>query len=535
MIKYGPLLVRGTRRGLHDPHAERSPACWFASPAALSSPRFGSPRRAPAAPAPAAGAPPPLTRGASGLGVSTPSAAAAAASAATPNSAQAGSEGAFQRGPTAFEEGPPRIVMRWQEVEELRCCLVGVGGPASGVGGHAGPLLPLGGAAALRPGANRLHFLAAPVKRGLYKPLHVTAALEQLQMQLPVRLPPAPWQPAGAPAPLAGAARAPSPDPDLFGGSAQSGGTGRSGAVPEEAVLMAVDSAAPRLAISLAAAADGCLVGGQQQWLGLHVAPERDHLQAVRLEVGWPAPPGAPDVARKPSGLPGAAPAAPTLRKPALGGELAAPSAGALGDGGAPLLLPRHEAAVVVAAGGGSGGGGVVVRARAPAPGQPGWAAAEEGTQELHLPPALAAAGGAFTAWWWVDAAAGAPPAEQVRVAAPGGGGGHEGGFAGAAAAAPGIIGGAGMDGFPPAPPPALLELPVALEYVSGCRRSYCKQLAVPVRQPFAVHTTGEPHRCADTAASVGTLAAGHARGRPLRPLLPKAAESCAPARSCLM
>lgn len=202
-----------------------------------------------------------------------------AGSGATPPAALGGpfSLGALNIAAEAAPSGPAeeRVESRWQLVEELLCPLVAVspgGGSddtAAAAAAAAPALQPLRGEAVLPAGPSVLTFLAAPVKRGLYKALHLRAALQQLPLHVAVR-PPAPLWPA------AGAA----------GASATSVAAGAAGSRAEE-VVMLVEQAQPRVQLSLLAAGGG-LIAGQEQWLGLLLAPERDTLHGARLELSWP-------------------------------------------------------------------------------------------------------------------------------------------------------------------------------------------------------------------------------------------------------
>lgn len=179
-----------------------------------------------------------------------------------------------------------RYESQWQLVEELPCSLVAVRPCGSsrgsrGSGGAAPSLQPLSGEVELPPGCNALTFLAAPVKRGLYKALCLRARLDQLPLAVAVRAPQPLWPLAGAPG--AGKAAAGS-------GRGASGAEESGGGQTAEAVLMQVGPAQPRVELSLLAAG-GNLIAGQEQWLGLALAPERDALHGGRLELSWPLAP----------------------------------------------------------------------------------------------------------------------------------------------------------------------------------------------------------------------------------------------------
>lgn len=199
---------------------------------------------------------------------------------------------------SALEE---RYESQWQLVEELQCPLVAVsasgGGGDSGAAAAASPSLqPLCGEVVLPPGRSVLTFIAAPVKRGLYKALHIRASLQQLPLHVSVH-PPAPlWATQGPAAGGKGAAQLSrrasragtgAASPLALVGSGGGGGDVAGGASSAEAVVMLVEQAQPRVQLSLLAAG-GSLVAGQEQWLGLALAPQRDTLHGARLELSWP-------------------------------------------------------------------------------------------------------------------------------------------------------------------------------------------------------------------------------------------------------
>lgn len=203
---------------------------------------------------------------------------------------------------TAAQE---RYESQWQLVEELSCSLVavapcGTGGDGGDSGGALPPSLqPVSGEVELPPGRSLLTFLAAPVKRGLYKALSLQARLDQLPFTASVR-PPRPLWPAPLPS-SSGTAAAGNGRRDSRSGAAQlaAAGEAEAGSCPQaEAVLMQVGPAQPRVELSLLAAG-GSLIAGQEQWLGLALAPERDALHGARLELSWPL---APTAASGPAG-----------------------------------------------------------------------------------------------------------------------------------------------------------------------------------------------------------------------------------------
>jgi hypothetical protein len=198
-----------------------------------------------------------------------------------------------------------RYESQWQQVEELYCPLVAVsrhdgtlGGSinAAEVGASARPRLqPFSGEVALPPAHSVLTFLAAPVKRGLYKAVHIHARMQHLPLHIAVQPPLPVWRQLGSSAgdpraSLSGATAAAAgrraSRAGVPGGSPPAPDTGSS-APPAEAILMHVEQAKPRVQLRLLAAG-GSLVAGQEQWLGLVVAPERDALHNARLELSWP-------------------------------------------------------------------------------------------------------------------------------------------------------------------------------------------------------------------------------------------------------
>ncbi|GAB4816227.1 hypothetical protein N2152v2_003273 [Parachlorella kessleri] len=219
-----------------------------------------------------------------------------------------GAAGADHAAAAAGGAGGGQFVSKWQEVEELQCRVLAVS---------------LGGAS-LRAGVNVLTFLASPVKRGLYVPKHIRANLLGLPLHIEVQPAPSllssgrqPGQGPGnssqaAPLQLLQPSRVrrtrrsnvsvdggpPVAGPALgasdFGGSSSSG-AGLTGAAallaeqypPEEAVLLEVQSARPRVEL-WPAAVGGAVIAGQRQWLGLVIQPERDQLKAASLALTWP-------------------------------------------------------------------------------------------------------------------------------------------------------------------------------------------------------------------------------------------------------
>lgn len=216
--------------------------------------------------------------------------------------------------------GRERFEVLWQQVEELPCALVAVNsgqttaGAEAGSGGGAPSLQPLQGQVMLPPGSSTLTFLAAPVQRGLYKALHLRARLQQLPLHAAVQPPSPLWEQQQGAAASAGAGpynRRGSMSPQALRRSSRAGvpsgspltpvaggapltppaqrpaGDAPAGARAAEAIVLSVEQAQPRVQLALVAAG-GSLVAGQEQWLGLALAPERDSLHGARLELTWP-------------------------------------------------------------------------------------------------------------------------------------------------------------------------------------------------------------------------------------------------------
>lgn len=215
--------------------------------------------------------------------------------------------------------GRERYEAHWQQVEELACSLVAIsssgGSAGSGSGSSSGgtTLQPLTGEVCLPPGTSLLTFLAAPVQRGLYKALHLRAVLHQLPMYVEVEAPEPLWQQQEAAAAVAAAAAHSrgAMSPQALRRSSRAGvprggplapvaggapltprvprrpSDGPAGVCDAEFIVMDVEQAQPRVHLALVAAG-GSLIAGQEQWLGLALAPERDALQHARLELTWP-------------------------------------------------------------------------------------------------------------------------------------------------------------------------------------------------------------------------------------------------------
>lgn len=185
-----------------------------------------------------------------------------------------------------------RYESRWQLVEELQCSLAAISsGSSSSSDGAAPPpsMQPLRGSVELPPGRSTLTFLAAPVKRGLYKALGMQARLQHLPLHVAVCTP-EPVFPAYSPAAGGGVAVAAAEPPmgsKLSSRAVLGGADEAQAASAAEAIIMQVGQAQPRVQLSLLAAG-GSLIAGQEQWLGLALAPERDALHRAHLELSWP-------------------------------------------------------------------------------------------------------------------------------------------------------------------------------------------------------------------------------------------------------
>lgn len=229
-------------------------------------------------------------------------------------------------------------------------------------------------------------------------------------------------------------------------------------------------------------AAGGSLIAGQEQWLGLALAPERDALQHARLELTWPLGstagglPGLPAHSRKATG-----PGSMHRAAHSLGGDVRlspAVSSAALSAATPPFLRPEHRSAVLLSpeGSGASTKGPQVLPAEGPAGPAAAWLLTEGLQQQLELP--TVAEGQPICLWWRVTAGEVSAPPDQVHIAPP----------APRHSSRPlDLRRLAGLPGDGPPGPAAALDLPAALEYASGCQRSHCRVLAAPVRQPFSV------------------------------------------------
>lgn len=359
---------------------------------------------------------------------------------------------------------------RWQEVEELQCRLVGIASAARRGGGQCG-------GRALVPGENVLTFLASPVKPGLYVTKHVQVVLGVLPIHIDVSPLPSLLSPdcpshrlqqqwgegeegqappsQGLPAPrplhsvLGGRGRRGSQSMDgvlgpalSFGGergAALGGGWGSGGPAwegpLEEAVVMVVEPARPRVGV-WPAAAGGRVIAGQRQWLGLVLHPERDSLRGASLVLTWPAAdagatPGGAMLRRTATPLPftaAASHASPqkTASTGSIGVHRATVSFGGATDAGLrrapapaappPLALaPLSAAAVVRPLGPACSADGleestpagveeVVVEESAPEASS--WALGQMEEQQQFRLPAWADDAPACCIWWWVEAGA---------------------------------------------------------------------------------------------------------------------------------
>jgi hypothetical protein len=406
----------------------------------------------------------------------------------------------FFRADSFADEGP-RFTTEWQDTEDLQCSLVSISYSEQEQEEDekemkkktaTALLTPFNGAVELRPGVNILRFMAAPVKRGLYRPVRITAALQNLEIYLDVE-----------------ESSALSPSFSLSNkvdkketSSLASQDQGHFLSFIEDSaaypIVLEVEPTLPRISIApVAAAGGGSLIAGQKQWIGLHVVPGRDVLEHATLAVTWPVPPS--EIARKMSGL-----LSHSASTGILGGtSVAATTGGASGslspelsfaDGGSSsavgALLPQHNAALITTP---------------PSSSSSQVAAAaslvhHDGHQEIAFPatPTLTlnsnksnksgdVDSNGVTVWWWVEAGSFVSPSEQVKVLAPGQQQQlqqqelHDGN------------GGGGMDTAlttRASSPHVLLHLPLYLQYLSGCRRTFSKIVPLSLYHPFAVTTS---------------------------------------------
>jgi hypothetical protein len=390
-----------------------------------------------------------------------------------------------------------RYESQWQLVEELSCSLVAVSpcsrsGGTGGIGGSGLPpsLQPVSSEVELPPGRSLLTFLAAPVKRGLYKALSLRARLDQLPFVVAVR-PPRPLWPAGESSSSGKSAGGNGRRDSRTGGGqlvAEGGSADTTSGPQGEAVLMTVGPAQPRVELSLLAAG-GSLIAGQEQWLGLALAPERDALHGARLELNWPL---AAAAAGAPAGLPPPVPRKATGLVPhhrsvqSHGGEMRLSPLGSsvanLQTGQHTYVRPEHRSAVLLSAGpaGSSGGQAAsqppqLLQADGPRGSAAAWLL--DGTMQQQLALPLVEEGRPICLWWRVTAGEVQAAPEQVHIqpAAP------------SQSARQVDHRRLGQPADPATQPAAVLDLPASLEYASGCQRSHSRALGAAVRQAFAV------------------------------------------------
>ena len=439
---------------------------------------------------------------------SYPSTATAAAAAAAGKSGMNNPQSPGFYRQDSFTEEAPRFIAEWQDTEDLQCSLVEIISDDQELLKQAssqkiiskststppvGLLTPLSGPIEIARGVNVLRFMAAPLRRGLYRPVRVTGSFYNLQISFEVESTVTDLDPIG------------STNHPFFPQPSDS-------YVPEDAVVLEVEPLLPRVIVEPATAlGGGRLVSGQGQWLGLHIKAGRDHFEDTTLDITWPNPLVAGDLGRKVSGVVdvqgGSSPLPTSVSISSAGSDIGGP--GGLVEPVSPVLTPQHEAALIsrsstsgawektdlVRYAAARGGGGAVSAQDAL------WA--EEGHQEFALPSLTIAEdedrNSAATVWWWVESGTFAVPPEQVKVSAPGtippppppqfqtlfsGGGGGVGNTA--------VHGHRGIDSefLSLYAPQSIVDLPVALQYLCGCRRSFTKVLPITVQNPFAVRTT---------------------------------------------
>ncbi|KAL4537279.1 hypothetical protein Ndes2437B_g08423 [Nannochloris sp. 'desiccata'] len=441
----------------------------------------------------------------------------------------------FYRADSFADEGP-RFTTEWQDTEDLQCSLVSISHheeegeeeeeeearikkKEKGDLATTALLTPFTGAVTLQPGVNILRFMAAPLKRGLYRPVRITAALYNLDICLDVEEHTS-LSTTGCSL-FSSNAHAPSSRMGVTDQGHVLSLLEDSAAYP---VVLEVEPTLPRISIApVAATGAGCLVAGQRQWLGLHVVPGRDVLENATLAVTWPVPPS--EVARKMSGLLSHSTSTGLLGNSAIGGgggaggslspELSQSFTADGGDGGTgggmvAALLPQHNAALV----------------STPFSEPISVVAAsslihQDGQQEIAIPEMSSSIninsrdgngnlnGSGVTIWWWIEAGSFVSSPEQVKVIAPGqqqqqqfqdsGAGG--GGAIDNAAATHSISTKASSPHF-------LLHLPLYLQYLSGCRRTFSKVVPLSLHHPFAVSTSARelPNESVVTHFNVSSL-----------------------------
>jgi hypothetical protein len=475
---------------------------------ALASPRAGSPNFRPSMQnMPLASVANSIQQGGSGNASTTHQQVPTPSTAMTMRIGGGGSGGGvspFYRTDSFADEGP-RFTTEWQDTEDLQCCLVSISysdneeEKEKETKKASALLTPLVGKVEVRPGLNILRFMAAPVKRGIYRPVRMTAALHNLEICLDVE------ENSSLSTTLTAA-----------GGAIRDQGhflsfLEDSAAYP---VVLEVESTVPRISIApVAATGTGSLIAGQKQWIGLHVVPGRDVLENATLAVTWPVPPS--EIARKMSGMlsHSAASTGGILGNSGSGGGN---GGGALSpelsfsDGGgasAAVLLPQHNAALVTTTSTASTKAAyVVVEASSEIH--------QDGHQEISLPDEStfnlnstdSIHGGRMTIWWWIEAGSFASPSEQVKVLAPGQTQQQQlqqladGGIDSAPAQT--------IHALRSSSPHLLLHVPLYLQYLSGCRRTFSKVVPLSIHHPFTVTTAARelPNGSIVTTFNVSSL-----------------------------
>ena len=423
----------------------------------------------------------------------------------TPSMVMNGGGGVSQQSPfyrtDSFADEGPRFTTEWQDTEDLQCCLVSIfhfeeekeqetkvveevlKGNGVDVGTTA-LVTPLTGAAELRSGVNLLRFMAAPLKRGLYRPLRITATLHNLEIFMDVEenscLSPTSLFPNGA--------HTSSSMMGLHDQGHVLSFLEDSAAYP---IVLEVEPTLPRISIAaVAATGGGRLVAGQKQWMGLHIAPGRDVLENATLAITWPVPPS--EIARKMSGMLGNAAiegGGGVVLSPELSciADIDGNTTGA-GNATTAALLPQHNAALVSTPYSES----ITVVAASSSIHQ-------DGHQEFTLPETHRelhssddgngnAYGSGVTVWWWIEAGSFVSLPEQVKVIAPGQQQQQQQDGSSSDVGNDNAVATHGMS-TKASSPQALLHLPLYLQYLSGCRRTFSKVVSLSLLNPFAVST----------------------------------------------
>lgn len=150
-------------------------------------------------------------------------------------------------------------------------------------------------------------------------------------------------------------------------------------------------------------------------------------------------------------------------------------------------------------------------------------------TQQVSLPSGSCSSNavkrkGSILLWWWVHAQPHATPIETIKVNTPGSTKAftsdvyqmHSSNATNAALASNGTDASAQpLTTLAPSPsaPVAMVDVPITLQYVSGCPRTFTRLLSAPIHQPFVVRTSAQEMPPTEQPGMA------HAKSAPSRPV----------------